>query len=1103
VDLGATLPRPRLERRLDDVRARRLGLVIAGAGYGKSTLVATWSASHPAAWCSLDHDAREIRVLSQRLIRSLGELLPRLPAEHEAMAQRAGADGDAEEATSRAETLAALLCETLESQLDDDAVLVIDDFHELPAGEPGAHLVEGLVRGAPPKLHLIITSRWPLPFPIERLRGQGQVVELTGDQLRFDRSEVEAILARLDPPAPELTDALMERTEGWPALVRLVVESMRDGAPELRARTLQRLGEPSGRLVAYVTEEVLGHEPEAILEVLRIAARFEPVDADMLDGIGIADAASVLDDLTRRALLIEARRDGPERTFALHRVVGETVRARLPLPSPELRRLRLRAARWLEAGGRSADAIGQLIAAPDPSGVAALISDHGWELIAEGSLAAVVDGMAVVPPVQRTPSLELILGDALLRRGDWADALAALRRAGGDGDPVAPGLAWRIGLIQHEQGDPSTAIATLERAAMQTGDPEDVALVAGWLAIFHWQRSDPVTTQPWATLAMDVAPGAGSDRAMAAALAAAGAMASMNNEVPRTEELFRGAVAAAERAGDPLIAARFQADLGYVLVLEGRYLDALHSLDAAVRLAGALGRSTFLALAHCDRGIAHMGLGNLEEADADFAAARALYERVGSDWVAYALMRQGNLLRLRGETMAARRAYQDALPRAQALGPAWFLAEILIGLGLVLVEDDPAEALRLADRATTLASAGEPAASAALGAAWIAQRAGDEDLARAYAMRTSAAADERRDRPSAAGALEVLARLEHKPSRVRDLLDHAQALWEETGSSFGRLNHRLIRAELLGGPDAAAEAAFVADTFRRLGARPLADRASDIVERLSAATPAAVEIRVLGTFGVVRNGSPVGPREWQSRKARDLLKVLVVRRGRPTTREQLCEILWPDEDPAPLLNRLSVALAVIRSVFDPDKRFGPDHFMRADKSAVALDLTTVHVDVEDFLSAAAEARRYVERGDPEAALRSLVAAESAYGGELLVEDPYVDWAGDLREEARSTYLEIARHLAAGAAASGDADGAVRLYLRILEPDPYDEDAHLGLIRALASAGRHGEARRRYGVYVARMAELDVEAAAYPSRDAATSLAGGADTAGGIATLSPP
>ncbi len=62
---------------------------------------------------------------------------------------------------------------------------------------------------------------------------------------------------------------------------------------------------------------------------------------------------------------------------------------------------------------------------------------------------------------------------------------------------------------------------------------------------------------------------------------------------------------------------------------------------------------------------------------------------------------------------------------------------------------------------------------------------------------------------------------------------------------------------------------------------------------------------------------------------------------------------------------------------------------------------------------------------------------------------------------------------------GDADGATRYYLRILERDPYDEGAHLGLVAALVAAGRHGEARRRYGFYAAKMEEISVEAAPFP------------------------
>ena len=74
---------------------------------------------------------------------------------------------------------------------------------------------------------------------------------------------------------------------------------------------------------------------------------------------------------------------------------------------------------------------------------------------------------------------------------------------------------------------------------------------------------------------------------------------------------------------------------------------------------------------------------------------------------------------------------------------------------------------------------------------------------------------------------------------------------------------------------------------------------------------------------------------------------------------------------------------------------------------------------------------------------------------------------------------MTRSLADTAAEHGDADGATRYFLRILERDAYDEEAHLGLVAALLAAGRHGEARRRYGLYATKMDEMGVEAAPLP------------------------
>ena len=220
---------------------------------------------------------------------------------------------------------------------------------------------------------------------------------------------------------------------------------------------------------------------------------------------------------------------------------------------------------------------------------------------------------------------------------------------------------------------------------------------------------------------------------------------------------------------------------------------------------------------------------------------------------------------------------------------------------------------------------------------------------------------------------------------------------------------------------------------------------------------------------------------WQSRKSRDLVKLLISRRGRPVPREQLAEALWPDDPVGAVGNRLSVAVSLLRQVMDPEKRFEPEHFVSTDKENVALNLETVAVDVEGFLAVAAGGLDLHRRGRDEQALDRLTAAEAAYGGDFLEEHPYDEWAVGLREEARATYLAVVALLAEQARQAGDAEREIRLRLRSLERDPYDEAAALALVRAHLRRGARGEARAAYRRYVARMEEIDVEAVPFPSQ----------------------
>jgi DNA-binding SARP family transcriptional activator len=197
------------------------------------------------------------------------------------------------------------------------------------------------------------------------------------------------------------------------------------------------------------------------------------------------------------------------------------------------------------------------------------------------------------------------------------------------------------------------------------------------------------------------------------------------------------------------------------------------------------------------------------------------------------------------------------------------------------------------------------------------------------------------------------------------------------------------------------------------------------------------------------------------------------------------EALWPEEDPEKLSNRLSVALSTVRGVLDPERHFQPEHYVPADGTTVALDLSNLRVDVEGFLADANEGLSLRRAGRRREADAVLAAAEAEYTGDFLEENAYEDWAVPLREEARATYISVARALAEDALRSNDREAAIRLNLRILERDRYDEQAHLGLVSALLRAGSHGEARRAYLAYASRMEELVVEPAPFPGRGGLT------------------
>jgi DNA-binding SARP family transcriptional activator len=241
-----------------------------------------------------------------------------------------------------------------------------------------------------------------------------------------------------------------------------------------------------------------------------------------------------------------------------------------------------------------------------------------------------------------------------------------------------------------------------------------------------------------------------------------------------------------------------------------------------------------------------------------------------------------------------------------------------------------------------------------------------------------------------------------------------------------------------------------------------------------------VKIHALGVFRVLRDDTVVPATKWKSKKARDLLKIIVSRRGRTMTREEIIGLLWPEDDSAKVSNRLSVLLSTLRSVLNESSdSTDASTALVTDRFTVRLDIERVEVDVECFVSRSTTALRAWQRQNPEA-VALLEQAKAAYSGDFCEEDVYEDWAIPLREELRTAHLSVLRALAAASREAGHLDPAVQGLLSVLRHDPYDEHAHLELVGMLHSAGRYGDARRYYTTYRNRMTEIAIKPSPFPA-----------------------
>src|SRR5437667_11647171 len=269
--------RPRLIERLNEGLHRKLTLIAAPAGFGKTTLVSAWVAGcdRQVAWLSLDEGENDPARFLTYLVAALQTIAPTIGE---------GVLGvlHSPQPPPPEAILTALLNEM--TTIPDHFVLVLDDYHVIDAKAVDLAL-SYLVEHLPPQMHLVIATREDPQLPLARLRARSHLTELRAADLRFTASEASEFLSQVMALSLSAEDiaALEDRTEGWIAGLQLAALSMQ-GHPDVPGFIRAFAGDHR-HIVDYLVEEVLQRQPEPVHSFLLQTAILDRLNGALCDHV--------------------------------------------------------------------------------------------------------------------------------------------------------------------------------------------------------------------------------------------------------------------------------------------------------------------------------------------------------------------------------------------------------------------------------------------------------------------------------------------------------------------------------------------------------------------------------------------------------------------------------------------------------------------------------------------------------------------------------------------------------------------------------------------------------------------------------------------------
>ena len=423
-----SVPRARLVEQLKASlgpnSSRKLTLVSASAGFGKTTIVSEWlsASERPVAWLSLDSD-------DQDPVRFLTYVIAALQTAQPALGAAALSLLHAPQLPALEPVLTTLVNDIAKSV--QPIILVLDDYDLIEAVAIHETLTF-LLKQLPPQLHLVIATRADPPLPLARLRARNQLTELRAADLRFTPVESADFLNQAMGLALSEADiaALEARTEGWIAGLQMAALSLQ-GHPDSK-RFIRAFTSSHHFILDYLIEEVLVHKSEAMRRFLLETSILDKLSGSLCAAVtGQAHSDRILETLQRSNLFIVPLDDQRE-WYRYHHLFAEVLKARLAKQGPEQTpKLHKRASLWYEQHDYPSDAVQHALASKNSPRAADLIERYWLNMRRNQQEATLLNWLNALPDslISSRPVLSVAAAWALLAGREPEDAEARLMDA--------------------------------------------------------------------------------------------------------------------------------------------------------------------------------------------------------------------------------------------------------------------------------------------------------------------------------------------------------------------------------------------------------------------------------------------------------------------------------------------------------------------------------------------------------------------------------------------------------------------------------------------------------------------------------------------------